>query len=104
MLYLTVTHKDIAFVVNQCARFCADPKVEYGKAVTWIGCYLVAAKDKGTIYTPGDEGCQVCVDSDFAGNWDDSDAEWDRDTARSLAGYIITYAWLPSLLAVKAHN
>ena len=95
LLYLTVTRMDIAFAVNQCARFCAEPKVEHGKAVNWIGRYLAATREKGTIYTPRDEGFQVYVDSDFAGNWDKTDAEWDRDTARSRAGYIITYAGCP---------
>ena len=86
---------DIAFAVSQCSRFCADPKVEHGKAVTWIGRYLVATRDKGTIYTPRDEGFHIHVDSYFAGNWDNDDAGWDKDTARSRAGYIITYAGCP---------
>ena len=33
--------------------------------------------------------------SDFAGNWDKGNAWWDRDTARSRAGYIITDAGCP---------
>ena len=95
MLYLTTTRKDTAFVVNQCTRFCADPKVEHGKAVTWIGRYLAASRDKGTIYSPRDEGLQVYVDSDFVGSWDKGDAEWNRNTASSRAEYIITYTGCP---------
>ena len=92
LLYLTVTRMDIAFAVNQSARFSDDPKIEHSKAVNWTGCYLAGTKDKEIIYSPREEGFQIYMDSDFAGNWDKEDAEWDRDTARSRAGYIITYA------------
>ena len=34
------------------------------------------------------------VDADFAGNWDKNEA-WDRDTARSRHGYIVSYHGCP---------
>jgi hypothetical protein len=40
-------------------------------------------------------GLEVFVDSDFAGNWDATEPERDRDTARSRHGYIIWYAGCP---------
>ena len=63
--------------------------------MTWIGRYLAATRDKGTIYTPRDEGFQVYVDSDFAGNWDKTLAGIDRSTARSRHGYYICYGGIP---------
>lgn len=52
LLHLTVTRMDIAFAVNQSARFSADPKIEHGKAVNWTGRYLAGMKDKGIIIRP----------------------------------------------------
>jgi hypothetical protein len=83
---------DITYPVHQCARFCADPKVEHGKAIMWIGRYLLATRDKGMILKPNGESFDVSVDADFTGNWDPSEAASDCDTARSRHGYIITYA------------
>ena len=31
------SRSDIAYATHQCARFAADPKVEHGKAVRWLG-------------------------------------------------------------------
>jgi hypothetical protein len=47
------------------------------------------------ILKPNDESFNVYVDADFAGNWSRETASWDADTARSRAGYIITYAGCP---------
>ena len=38
---------------------------------------------------------EVFVDADFAGNWDPSEAQIDRDIARSRHGYIIKYNGCP---------
>jgi hypothetical protein len=43
------TQPNIAFAVHQCARFSANPKVEHGKVVKWIGQYLLASKDKDIV-------------------------------------------------------
>ena len=48
--YLATTRMDIAYAVNQCARFSADPKEHHGHAVRWIGRYLAGTKDKGIIF------------------------------------------------------
>ena len=40
---------DIAYMTHQCARFTDNPKVEHGKAVQWLGRYLLRIRDKGMI-------------------------------------------------------
>jgi hypothetical protein len=92
------SRSDISYATHQCARFAADPKMEHGKAVRWLGRYLKATRDKGTIYRPvKGRDLEVYVDADFAGNWDPAEAATDRDTARSRYGYFITYAGCPIL-------
>jgi len=99
--YLATTRMDIAYAVNQCARFSSDPKEHHGHAVRWIGRYLAGTKDKGIIFKPNNESFQVYVDADFSGNWSQDTAEWDPDTARSRSGFIITYAGCPVYWASK---
>ena len=43
---------DIAYATHQCARFAADPKVEHGKAVQWLGQYLKGTHNKGMTFKP----------------------------------------------------
>ena len=60
----------------------AEPKIEHGKALKWIGRYLAATKDKGIIYDPkANQGFEVYVDASFCNNWEPETAEWDADTA-----------------------
>jgi hypothetical protein len=87
--------------VHQCARFAADPKKEHGKAVTWLGRYLAATKDKGLIFQPTAQSFDCYVDADFSGNWDKKEAQRDPDTARSRSGYVIVYAGCPIVWASK---
>jgi hypothetical protein len=89
------TRPDIAFAVHQCARFSADPRAEHGKAIKWIGRYLLASRDKGIILRPKDESFEVYADADFSGNWDREEATDDPDTARSRTGFAIFYAGCP---------
>jgi hypothetical protein len=89
------TRSDIAYITHQCARFSTDPKQEHGKALRWLGRYLKATRDKGTILKPnGDKDMEVFIDADFSGNWDGAESH-NRDTARSRHGYIIMYAGCP---------
>jgi len=86
---------DIAYIVHQCARFTADPRVEHGAALKWLGRYLKGTRDKGLILKPkSDRDLEVYVDADFVGNWNPDEGER-RDTARSRHGYIIMYAGVP---------
>ena len=92
------TRGDIAYAVHQCARFVADPKVEHGEAVRWLGRYLAGTKDKGTILRPDkSKELEIFVDASFCGDWCPDEAAKDRDTARSRHGYIINYAACPIL-------
>ena len=94
--YLETTRSDISYTSHQCARFSADPKVEHEKAIRHLGRYLSGTRDKGTTFIPDiKKGLEVYVDADFMGNWDASEANQDRDTARSRHGYIIQYAGCP---------
>jgi hypothetical protein len=69
--------------------------MEHAQAIRWLGRYLKATRDKGTILKPcADKDMEIYVDADFAGNWDPNET-WDRDTARSRHGYIISYAGCP---------
>jgi len=86
---------DIAYIVHQCARFTANPRVEHGAALKWLGRYLKGTRDKGLILKPKDgRDLEVYVDADFVGNWHESEGDR-RDTARSRHGYIIMYAGVP---------
>jgi hypothetical protein len=86
---------DIAYIVHQCARFTANPKVEHGKAIRWLGRYLKGTRDKGMILRPnGDLGLEVYVDADFVGNYKEEDSSH-PDTARSRHGYIVSYGGCP---------
>ena len=72
---LACSRPELAYSVHQFARFLSDPKVEHGKAIMWIGKYLLATRDKGIIMTPNDsESFKVSVDANFYGNWDRSKA------------------------------
>ena len=53
---------------------------------------MKGTRNQGMILQPNKEnGLEVFVDADFAGNWDKAEYE-DRDTARSRHGYLIEYA------------
>ena len=89
------TKSDISFITHQCARFTTASKVEHAKALRWLGQYLKGTRYKGLIVRPSNaRELEVFVDVDFAGNWDKNEA-WDRDTARSQHGYILSYHGCP---------
>ena len=79
-----------------CVRFVNNPKVEHGKAVKWLGHYLVGNQDKGLIMkVDPTKGLEVYPDIDFAEAWEPEGAGEDIDTARSRYGLVITYAGCP---------
>lgn len=91
------SRSDIAYIVHQCARFSSDPRREHGEALKWLGRYLKATRDRGTIIKPNaKQELEVYVDANFAGDWH-PDYGNDEDTARSRHGYIIQYANCPIL-------
>jgi hypothetical protein len=48
LLYLEKsTRPDISCAAHQCARHCANPKIQHTTAVKRLGRYLLGTKDKG---------------------------------------------------------
>jgi hypothetical protein len=91
------TRSDISYITHQCARFTSEPKKEHGNAIRWLGRYLKATRNKGTILKPQKgKGLELYIDADFCGNWDPKES-WDCDTARSRHGYIVKYENCPLL-------
>jgi hypothetical protein len=53
LLYLySNSRPDIAFAVNQCARYCANPTLKHEIAVKRILRYLKQTRDRGMIVSP----------------------------------------------------
>ena len=96
LLYLTCNSRpDIAFSVNQCARFTNCPKLVHEQAIKRIGRYLKATREKGLIMKPNsDMNLELYADSDFAGLWNVENPD-DPISVRSRTGYIITLCGLP---------
>ena len=96
LLYLASNSRpDIAFAVNQCARFNHCAKLCHEKAVKRIGRYLKATRDNGLILKPNDDlNLELYADSDFAGLWNIENPN-DAISVRSRTGYIITLSGLP---------
>jgi histone deacetylase 1/2 len=60
------TCPDCLFVVHQCARFSANPKLSHERAVKRIVRYLKGTRDEGLIIKPDTTaGVQCFVDADF---------------------------------------
>ncbi len=81
LLYLsTRTRPDIAYAVNNVAKFCAKPTKQHWTAVKRIMRYLNGTLDLGLLYHK--EESKECVGF--------SDADWagDQDDRRSMSGYM----------------
>ena len=98
LLYLAGNSRpDIAFAVNQAARFTHDPKDSHAIAVKCIVRYLKGTRDRGLTFKPKMDWKVDCyVDADFCGLWGSEDPE-DPIVAKSRTGYIITLAGCPLL-------
>jgi hypothetical protein len=90
MLYLANTSRpDIAFAVNQCARFGTNPREPHHKAIKRIVGYLIKTRDEGMRIRPTGKNTIDCyVDSDFAGLTGKEDPQ-DPTSTRSRTGYVI---------------
>ena len=92
---------DITMAVQQCARFCNDPKREHEEAVKRICRYLLRTKDKGLKFKPDlSRGLECFVDADWAGSWQKRSST-DPLSAHSRTGYVIMYAGCPIVWASK---
>ena len=96
LLYLSGNSRpDIAFAVNQAARFTHDPKASHATAVKRIVKCLKGTRDRGLIFKPSTDWKVDCwVDADFCGLWGSEDPE-DPIVSKSRTGYVITLAGCP---------
>jgi hypothetical protein len=96
------THPEITYGVYQCACFANNPRKLHANAAKYLCRYLLATKDEGIILKPDvSKSFEVHVDCDVAGNWVKEDAMNDPSTAKSRAGYIISYVGCPIVWASK---
>ena len=94
---------DITFAVQQCTRFCNEPKQEHEEAVKCICPYLLKANDKGLIFHPDKtRGLECYVDADFAGSWHNRSSH-DPISSHSRTGYVICYGGCPIVWSSKLH-
>ena len=100
MMYLaTNSRPDIAFAVNQVARFSNDPKGIHERAVKRIGRYLKATKNRGMIIVPDKVlGLDLFTDVDFAGLYNVEDVN-KSISVESRTGWLITF-----LLMFQSHG
>ena len=96
LLYLSGNSRpDIAFAVNQAARFTHDPKQSHAVAVKRIVRYLKGTRNRGLIFRPSVDWKVDCyVDADFCGLWGSEDPD-DPIVSKSRTGYVITLAGCP---------
>jgi hypothetical protein len=102
LLYLSNgTRPDIAFAVNMCARFTANPSQDHMDAVVRIFAYIGGTKRHGIKFRRGDTLVEVdrtlrgYVDSDYAGC---------PETRRSTTGYVFMLAGAPVSWASRRQN
>jgi len=102
ILYLSGNSRpDIAYAVNQCARFTHNPLKSHATAVKRILRYLKGTMDQGLILTPHSNFKIDCyVDDDFAGLWGNEDDQ-DPILVKSRSIYIITLMNCPIFLSSK---
>jgi len=59
---------DLTFAVQQCARFCNEPRRSHEEAIKRACRYLLKTKDRGLILRPDPtRGLECFVDADWAG-------------------------------------
>ena len=102
MSYLATNSRcDIAFAVNQCARYSINPTEKHATAMKRIGKYLKRTRLKGMIMKPSkDLTLDLYVDADFAGLWSYEDP-LDPSYVRSRTGYVITLGSVPIIWKSK---
>ncbi|CAJ1954060.1 unnamed protein product [Cylindrotheca closterium] len=90
---------DITMAIQQCARFCNDPKESHAMAVKRICRYLYKTRHMGLHFKPDKtKGLECFVDADWAGSWQDQTST-DPLSSQSGTGYI--YAGCPIVWASK---
>ena len=96
LLYLSGNSRpDIAFAVNQAARFTHDPKQSHAQAIKRIVRYLQGTKEKGLTFRPSTDWQVDCYcDADFCGLWGSEDPN-DPIVTKSRTGFVILLAGCP---------
>ena len=97
LLYLTGhSRPELAFAVNQCARYMFNPKRSHELALLRIGKYLKATRTKGLIIKPsgGLFNIHAYPDADFAGLYGHEDPS-DPACVKSRTGFVIKVANCP---------
>ena len=102
LMYLaTNSRPDIAYSVNQCARFTHSPKASHAAAIKRIVRYLKGTVTNGMIINPSDILNVDCyVDADFGGLWGSEDDQ-DPVSVKSRSGFIIMFMGCPLLWISK---
>jgi len=97
LLYLAGhTRPEIAYAVNQCARYMFNPKRSHEKAIIRIGRYLKSTRTKGLILKPSGGLCNINAypDADFAGLYG-HESPTDPACVKSRTGFVICIANCP---------
>eukprot|EP00961_Rhodomonas_salina_P125187 1686839-Rhodomonas_salina.1 len=84
MYAAVLTRPDIAFSVNQCARFMSNPGPEHIAVAKCILRYLKGTKNLKLTYRR-----QPAATANILVCYADSDHAGDPDTRRSVTGYIV---------------
>lgn len=88
---------DIAFAVNQAARFTHSPKQSHAQALKRIARCLQGTKDRGLTFKPSKVWkVDACSDADFCGLWGSKDPG-DPIVTKSRTGFVILLAGCPLL-------
>lgn len=69
--YLTFTHPNIAFFVNQVCQFMHKPARTHWAAVKRILHYLKSTSNDGLVYNPSSLSLTAYADADYADDPDD---------------------------------
>jgi hypothetical protein len=97
------TRPDIAFAVNQCARYTHFPTEKHGNYLKHVGKYLKGTRSRGLILNPRKDDplkIECYADADFAGLWN-SEQEQDPHCVRSRTGFIVMIANCPVIWKSK---
>ena len=79
---MTSTRPDIAYAVNNCARYISNPSKDHYKALERIWQYIRTTKNKGIIYSSNNNIKPKLV------GYIDSNWSGDYSTRKSTTGYI----------------
>ena len=107
LLYLASNSRpDIAYATHMAARYTHAPKASHEAAVIRICRYLQHTKNDGLILRPTKSlELALYTDANCAGHYGTSTEDpHDPVTAKSWAGYIITFAGCPIVFVSKLIN